>query len=101
MRDSGDHLHHPYIVRCAISGTASANVNGQTMHSTLSFDFSGSFMSMGDKKKDQMRTVLKNLMFLIIDEFSMVKSDYIFFNQPVNRIQVATDFHGFAKIYLV
>ena len=78
MRDSGDHLHHPYIVRCAVSGTASANISGQTIHSTLSLDFSGTFMSMGDKKKDQLRTILTNLMFLIIDEFSMVKSDYIF-----------------------
>ena len=49
----------------------------QTLHSTFSIDFGGSFTSLGDKKKDERRTILKNMLFLIVDEFSMIKSDYI------------------------
>ena len=78
MRDSGDNLDHPYIVRCAFSGCAAANIDGQTLHSTFSIDFGGSFTSLGDKTKDQRRTILKNMIFLIVDEFSMIKSDYIY-----------------------
>ena len=52
MRDSGDNVDHPYIVRCAFSGCAAANIDGQTLHSTFSIDFGGNFTSLGDKKKD-------------------------------------------------
>ena len=78
MRNSGDNLDHPYIVRCAMSGTASSNIDGQTLHSTFNLDFGATFVSMGDKTKDKKREILKNMMILIIDEFSMVGSDDLY-----------------------
>ena len=78
MRNSGDNLDHPYIVRCAMSGTASSNIDGQTLHSTFNLDFGAAFMSMGDKNKDKKREILKNMIILIVDEFSMVGSDDLY-----------------------
>ena len=39
FRKSGDNPFHPYIIKCAFTGTAAANIMGQTMHSAFSFYF--------------------------------------------------------------
>ena len=61
-----------------MSGTASSNIDGQTLHSTFNLDFGATFVSMGDKAKDKKREILKNMIILIIDEFSMVGSDDLY-----------------------
>ena len=35
-------------------------------------------MSLGDKARDQKRKVLENLQVVIIDEYSMIKSDMLY-----------------------
>ena len=51
---------------------------GQTIHNTFRFQFGNASQGLGDKARDIMRTVLRNLRFVIIDEYSMVPSDFIF-----------------------
>lgn len=58
------------VAVCAPTGTAAANVGGVTIHSLFSFKIFGE-LSTPKSKLD----VLKTLDALIIDEFSMIRSD--------------------------
>jgi len=78
LRSSGDHPGHPYILKCAFTGTAAANIKGQTLHSTFSFSFGNEFFSLSDKSRDEKREQLENLIVLIIDEFSFIKADMLY-----------------------
>ena len=50
----------------------------QTITSAFNLPFGNELKSLGDKVRDNKRTVLQNLCFIIIDEFSMVKSDMLY-----------------------
>ena len=75
---SGDNSECPYILVTAPTGTAAANIQGQTLHSTFGFSFGNEHFSLSDKIRDEKRTNLKNLRFVIIDEISMVKADLLY-----------------------
>ena len=78
LQTSGDNPECPYIFVTAPTGTAAANVRGQTLHSAFGFNFGNDHFSLSDKKRDEKRTLLRNLRCIIIDEISMVKSDLLF-----------------------
>ena len=78
LRTSGDDPSHPYIIKAAFTGTAAANIVGQTMHSAFSFNFGNEFLSLGDKSRDEKRKLLENLQVVIIDEYSMIKADMLY-----------------------
>ena len=75
---AGDNVDHPYILKTAFTGTAASNIDGQTLHTSFSFNFDNNHYSLSDKKRDEKRTIFQNLKILIIDEVSMVKSDMIY-----------------------
>ena len=78
FRASGDNPDHPYIIKAAFTGTAAANIKGQTMHHAFTFNFGNEFFSLGDKARDERRNELENLKIVIIDEFSMIKADMLY-----------------------
>ena len=78
LQTSGDSPDCPYIIVTAPTGTAAANIRGQTLHSAFSFNFGNEHFSLSDKKRDEKRSLLRNLKCVIIDEISMVKSDLLF-----------------------
>ena len=78
LRTAGDNPFHPYIIKCAFTGTAAANIMGQTMHSAFSFNFGNEFLSLGDKSRDEKRKQLENLQIVIIDEYSMIKANMLY-----------------------
>ena len=78
LRTFGDDPNHPYILKCAFTGTAASIIEGQTLHHAFSFSFGNEFFSFADKVRDDRRRLLKNLKILVIDEFSMVKSDMLY-----------------------
>ena len=78
LQTSGDNPDCPYILVTAPTGTAAANVRGMTLHSAFGFTFGNEHYSLSDKKRDEMRTRLKYLRFVIIDEISMVKADLLY-----------------------
>ena len=43
LRKSGDDPNHPYCLKVAYTGTAAANIKGQTLHSAFSFNFGNTF----------------------------------------------------------
>ena len=78
LRTSGDNPDHPYIIKAAFTGTAAANIKGQTLHNAFSFGFGNEFFSLGDKVRDERRCELENLKIVIVDEFSMMKADMLY-----------------------
>ena len=77
MRD-GDEPDCPYVLLSAFTGTAAANIEGQTLHTLFSFNFGAGFMSLSDKTRDQKRSLYKNIKMLIIDEISLVDYDMLY-----------------------
>ena len=77
LRMPGDNLDKPYVLPLSFTGTAAANIDGMTLHSAFNFPFSNEFLSLPDKLRDQKRDYLKNLKMIVIDEFSMIKSDLL------------------------
>merc|ERR1712074_269366 len=77
LRD-GDDLDCPYVLLSAFTGTAAANIEGQTLHTLFSFNFGGGYLSLSDKMRDEKRNLYKNLKMLIIDEISLVDIDMFY-----------------------
>lgn len=75
---AGDNLECPYIIKCAFTGTAASNIQGQTLHSAFGFSFDNTHYSLSDKMRDSRRAQLKNLKIVIIDEISMIKADMLY-----------------------
>ena len=69
LRTEGDNPDCPYVIRTSFTGAAASAIDGQTLHSSFSLNFSGAAMSLDDKKRDKMRHVLRNLRVVILDEF--------------------------------
>ena len=78
LQRPGDHPDHPYVLVTAPTGTAAANIKGQTMHSGFSFPFGNEHYSLSDKNRDIKRTKYQSLKLVIIDEISMVKADQLY-----------------------
>ena len=78
LQQPGDNPDCPYVLVAAPTGTAAANVRGQTLHSSFGFSFGNEHFSLSDKVRDKKRTLLEKLKVVIIDEISMVKSDQQF-----------------------
>ena len=78
LQTSGDSPDSPYILITGPTGTAAANIKGQTLHTAFGFSFGNEHFSLSDKKRDEKRTLLQNLQLVIIDEISMVKADQLY-----------------------
>ncbi|KAJ8034442.1 ATP-dependent DNA helicase PIF1 [Holothuria leucospilota] len=74
------------ILLVAYTGTAAYNVGGQTIHSALSiYSTSMPYKPLGEDQLNTLRSKLKNLQVLIIDEVSMV--DHNMLNYIHGRLQ--------------
>ena len=78
VQQAGDNTTSPCVVKTAFCGTAAANIEGQTLHSAFGFSFNNNYYSLSDKNRDARRVANKNLVMVIIDEISMVKSDMLY-----------------------
>ena len=102
LRQPGDNPNHPYVLRLAFTGTAAANIQGQTLHSAFSFNFGKNFISLNDKSRDNKRNILENLMFVFIDEYSFIDSDMLYkldLRLKELKQKPSTDFGGVALIF--
>ena len=75
---SGDVPDHPYIVKMGYTGTAAAIIDGQTINYTFQLPLSNEIISLGDKVRDLRKKQLENLIVIIIDEISLVRSDMLY-----------------------
>ena len=78
LSQAGDNEEYPYILKTAFTGTAASNIDGQTLHTLFSFNFDNKHYSLSDKKRDEKRSMFRNLKILVIDEVSMVKAVIIY-----------------------
>ena len=78
LQKEGDDPDCPYVLLSAYTGTAAANINGQTLHTLFSFNFGAGYISLSDKTRDEKRNLYKNLKMLIIDEISLVDADMFY-----------------------
>merc|ERR1712016_416057 len=79
LQQPGDDPNLPYVVLTSFTGAASANINGQTLHSLFGFKFGTTFLSLSERQRAEKRALFKNLKCIIIDEISMVSAD-LFYN---------------------
>ena len=66
LRASGDNIDSPYVIKCSFTGSASSQIDGQTLHKAFSLAFGdkkeeGKYRSLGDKTRDKLMTALRNL----------------------------------------
>ena len=87
-------------MKTATTGAAASIIEGSTLHSTLGFSYESKYISLSDKKREMMRERLKNLKILIVDEFSMRKSDilYLMHLRLCEIKQINQDFGGIKVI---
>ena len=62
FRSPGDNPDHPYIIKAAFTGTAAANIKGQTLHHAFSFGFGNEFFSLSDNARDEHQSELKKIL---------------------------------------
>ena len=74
----GDDSDCPYVFRTGPTGMAAANIEGATIHSALKLNFGNKYIPLSDKNRELLCTRFKNAQILIIDEFSMIKSDQLY-----------------------
>ena len=78
LRRPGDDPDQPYILKGSFTGLASENIKGSTLTSMFNLSFGNMVAAMSDILRDKKRTQLQNLKILIIDEYSMVRSDMLY-----------------------
>ena len=78
LQKEGDDPSCPYVVLTSFTGAASANINGQTLHSLFGFKFGSSFLSMSEKQRADKRLLFRDLKCVVIDEISMVSADLLY-----------------------
>ena len=78
LKRPGDNPDCPYILLTSFTGAASSNINGQTLHTTFSFKFGTTYMSLPERTRAMKRALFQNVRFLIIDEISMISADMLF-----------------------
>lgn len=102
LRREGENPECPKVLLLAPTGTAAFNIEGATIHSALLFSLQRPSTSkrsnyanpLSDDKRNTLRIKLSQLKFLIIDEISMVGSD--FFIEVHNRL---TEIMGVHEIF--
>ena len=67
FKREGDDPGCPYVVLTSFTGAASANINGQTLHSLFGFKFGTTFLSMSEKQRAAKRLLFRNLRCVIVD----------------------------------
>ena len=78
LKQPGDDPGLPYVVLTSFTGAASANINGQTIHSLFGFKFGNSYMCMPDRTREERRILFQKLKVVIVDEISMVSADLLY-----------------------
>ncbi|KAK3928023.1 ATP-dependent DNA helicase [Frankliniella fusca] len=88
----------------AFTGSAALNANGRTIHSTLRLQFDNKSRDVVDLKGDTLHAFqekMKNVKFLIIDEFSMVGCRlFNIINRRCMQMKSSTDPFGGLPVYM-
>ena len=84
-----DTEEQPYILKGSFTGEAACNIKGQTLTSLFSLSFGNKYTCLSDFVRAKKRDQLNNLKLLIIDEYSLVKSDMLYqIDQRLKEIKI-------------
>ena len=78
-RCSGDDSDEPYVLPCSYTGKAAVNIGGDTLHGLFHLKFGNQWMPLGDKECSKLIKKFRNLLFILIDEVSMVSADILYY----------------------
>ena len=104
MRDGTDRNNpeKPTVLLIAYTGVAAKNIGGTTFHTGLSFKFQGDMLDLSKDKLDTARINLENVEVVIVDEFSMVSSDNLYYlHQRLREIFDSRELFGGRSVLLV
>ena len=102
LQAPGDDPQSPYIIPTATTGAASVIIEGTTLHSALGFDYSHKHSSLSDKKREEMRERFKNVKFIIVDEFSMMKVELLYrLDLRMKELKINNRPFGGVSVYLM
>ena len=102
FRQAGDDPEQPYILKGSFTGDAACNIQGQTLTSLFSLGFGNKLGAMSDSMRDKKRDQLKNLKLIIIDEYSMVKSDMLYqIDAILKEIKINQEWFGGVPVILL
>ena len=91
----------PYVVLSSFTGSASANINGQTLHSLFGFKFGTTYLCMPERERAEKRLIFRNLRVVIIDEISMVSSDMLYnLDLRLREITMVDDVFGGVSVFV-
>ena len=101
FKKAGDDPCCPYVVLSSFTGSASANINGQTLHSLFGFKFGTTYLCMPERERAEKRLIYRNLRCVIIDEISMVSADMLYnLDLRLREITMVDDVFGGLSVFL-
>ena len=101
FKKAGDDPCCPYVVLSSFTGSASANINGQTLHSLFGFKFGTTYLCMPERERAEKRLIFRNLRVVIIDEISMVSSDMLYnLDLRLREITMVDDVFGGVSVFV-
>ncbi|WAR11596.1 PIF1-like protein, partial [Mya arenaria] len=112
LRKEGDTPDCPKVLLLAPTGTAAFNIQGATIHAALLFSLlqqsasrkssSATTHPLSDDKRNTLRVKMSQLKFIIIDEISMVASDFfVEIHKRLTEIFAVEDIFGGLSIITV
>ncbi|HIL27520.1 MAG TPA: hypothetical protein EYG21_09105 [Nitrospinaceae bacterium] len=102
FRQAGDNPENPYILKGSFTGEAACNIKGQTLTSLFNLGFGNKLSPMSDSLRDKKRDVLGNLKLLIIDEYSMLRSDMTYqIDSRLKEIRINRECFGGVSVVLL
>ena len=76
--DGGSQFEKLIPLVVAALGIAASLVNGNNLHSTIQLNFGDELINLADSSLDKLRNSLEEVVFLIIDEMSLIRSDLFY-----------------------
>ena len=70
-----DALDQIRVLKCAPTGSAAFNIEGQTLHHAFAIPVQQTFQKLGPERGNNLRNKYRHLKFVIIDEISLVSND--------------------------
>ena len=102
FRRAGDDPEQPYILKGSFTGEAASNIKGLTLTSLFNLGFGNKLSAMSDKMREKKRENLQNLNLLILDEYSMVKSDMLYqIDSRLKEIKINQEWFGGISVILL
>ena len=103
LRKPGDHPLKPKVLILGPTGMAASLIDGTTFETGLSFKFgTKKYLPLRDAQLESFRNLLEELELIIMDEFSMIKSDRLYdVQRRMEEIFISKDLFAGRSVMMV